>query len=126
MKIIQNRKKYKFEAKGKVTTIQRFRRMIKIHIREGDPILTMNYAKYYLNVIDEGVERKRFFTEVDLCRIHISQIYQRKQRGLIGIDPKKMAQLQAKYSLINLQGGGAGRRHHSPSEDTQAFNKSNL
>jgi len=46
--------------------------MIKIHIREGDPILTMNYAKYYLNVIDEGVERKRFFTEVDLCRIHIS------------------------------------------------------
>jgi hypothetical protein len=67
---LQNRRKYKLEAKGKVT-LQRFRRMIKIHIREGDPILTLNYAKYYLNEIDEGHERKRFFTEVDLCRIHM-------------------------------------------------------
>jgi hypothetical protein len=78
MKIIANRKKYKLEGKGKVTTLQRFRKSIKIHVKEGDPVLTMNYAKYYLNEVDEGQERKRFFTEVDLCRIHMVQINQRK------------------------------------------------
>jgi hypothetical protein len=41
-------------------------------------------------VIDEGIERKRFFTEVDLCRINMNTIQQRRIKGLIGIEPRKM------------------------------------
>ena len=95
--------------------------MVKIHIKEGDPILTMNYAKYYLNVIDDGVERKRFFTEVDLCRIHNAQIQQRKLKALIGIDPKKMVYLQNRYTAIQSSG-----RNQSPSDESGIFNKSKI
>ncbi len=76
--------------------------------------MTMNYAKYYLNIIDEGDERKRFFHEVGLCKANMSTIYQRKVRGQIGHDPKRMAFLQAKFAAFYVHGannnGGSSPR----------------
>lgn len=68
-KIIQNRKKYKPESKG-VTTLQRYKRFNKINIKAGDPILTTTYPKYYMQILDQGSEKKRFIVETDMCKQH--------------------------------------------------------
>lgn len=64
-----NRKKYKQESKG-ITTLQRYKRFNKINLKAGDPILTTLYPRYYLQMMDNGNEKKRFMLEFDLCRQH--------------------------------------------------------
>jgi hypothetical protein len=56
LKFLQNRKKYKKEAKS-ITTWSRFKRFNQIIIKAGDPILTTPYPVYYMQIIDKGESR---------------------------------------------------------------------
>ena len=57
LKIVQNRRKYKQEQNGVITTSHRFKRFNQIHVRDNDPVNIVTYPKYYLKYI-EGEKEK--------------------------------------------------------------------
>lgn len=71
-KIISNRKKYKKDKDGSTIGIclkKVQKPYARIQIKPNDPILTTPYNKY---ILSDQVEKKKFVTELEVCRIHIN------------------------------------------------------
>ncbi|CDW91070.1 nli interacting factor-like phosphatase family protein [Stylonychia lemnae] len=72
--INKNRKKYKKEREQ--INIHRLKKKLhKFVIKPNDPILSTIYPKYYLS---DQIEKKKFVTEIEVCKIHIK--FQKKNK----------------------------------------------
>lgn len=90
--ITRNRKKYKKDRD--MVNIHRLKKKLhKIQIKPNDPILFTPYPKYYLA---DQVEKKKFQTELEVCRIHVNDL---RVKGIN--DKQRLKVLQEKYQKRN-------------------------
>eukprot|EP00347_Sterkiella_histriomuscorum_P013290 403365282 len=90
--INKNRKKYK-KDRDPINIHRLKKKLHKFQIKPNDPILSTTYPKYYLS---DQVEKKKFQTEIEVCKIHVSDL---KIKGIS--DKNKLQLLQTKFLKKN-------------------------